>query len=294
METEVVFSWLLDSDFLGQYYGSGLDALNIPDADLSDYRRVVLAMLDLIATDSLTIMRGGQLSRPRLLSTSTFIHVNPDSGSLNSSSSAVTYTDGTAADNPGRSDIYGLTIFNLVSVINDAVNLDLGSNMYQNIFRNSSMLKFAIVPNPAPPGIDPGNWAASKDAESLYYGQITPPYQTWAEMLLNGKPFQLSNVTESLPNESVMVTTYLCPKYQSKPLGSLLAAVFVGSATMILSAWGAWMLFTAYLAKKMVPPRLLCDCELCKEKQEKDRGIERSVMTARDAATGMLPRLTAI
>jgi hypothetical protein len=247
-----VFAWELTKDFIGQYYGPGLDLLNLVDANPSDYRKVVLAVLELISNDALTIMRGQHLSNP-VLSMSVYFYANPVSGALELGTSTFAYVNGTLDAWPPEAGIYGATVTNLVSVVNDAVNLDLGSSGYHNIFRNASALSTNLFPNPSPEGIPPAKWA--KDSQSFYYGQIPSPYQTWAETLIKGGgPVALGNVT-GLPQESAMVTTYLCPSYQVKPMSSLLTSVFVGSATMTLSVWGVWMLFTAFVAKRIAEPR---------------------------------------
>ncbi|KAG8684265.1 hypothetical protein FRC09_015498 [Ceratobasidium sp. 395] len=252
--------------------------MNISDGTSTDYRKVVLAVLDMIATDSLTIMRRGQLLTDPVLAISTFSHVDPKNGGPVPATSALTYLNGTVADTPGDTDIYTLTIYNLLCVVIDAVNLDLGSKMYSNMFRNATMFNLVMQPNQAPPGVNSSDWAGGDSSRSFYYGTITPPYQTWAEMLLNGKPFQLSSVTGLEGQESAMVTTYLCPSYQVKPLSSLLTSVFVGSATMTLSAWGVWMLFTTFLAKKIMPPLVQCHCQMCEAKKR-----HRAVVAAQHA-----------
>ncbi|KAG9124693.1 hypothetical protein FRC07_010599 [Ceratobasidium sp. 392] len=272
METSMIFAWQTSKDFIGQYYGPGLDLLNISDANTSDYRKLVLAVLEVIASDSLTIMRGQHLSSPAF-SMSLFFWVDPDTAMLDEASSTFTYANGTMADWPLEANIYATTITNLVNVVNDAVNLDLGSNKYQNIFRNASALSGVVRPNQVPSGIRPDQWARTAKAQSLNYGRIPQPYQTWAEALLNGYPVKLANAT-GLPDESAMVTTYLCPSYQVKRLSSLLSSVFVGVASMIISAWGTWMLFTTYLAKHIMAPRVQCLCIDClKRKEEEEKRI---------------------
>ncbi|KAG9079817.1 hypothetical protein FS749_008230 [Ceratobasidium sp. UAMH 11750] len=67
-----------------------------------------------------------------------------------------------------------------------------------------------------------------------------------------------------------METPYLCPMYRVKPTGPLLSSVFVGSATMILSVWGAWMFFTAFLAKKIMAPRVQCHCDECQRREAEE------------------------
>ncbi|KAG8718914.1 hypothetical protein FRC11_003461 [Ceratobasidium sp. 423] len=155
------------------------------------------------------------------------------------------------------------------------------------MFWNTSRLNDAIAPNRAPNGITPADWTG--DAPSFYYGNITPPYQTWAEMLLHGLPVTLGNPV-GLPEESVMATTYLCPIYQVKPLGSLLTSVFVGSATMTMSVWSVWMFFTAFVAKKMVPPRVQCLCSDCEKRQAEEEERARN-KESNSAKTGLLAEL---
>ncbi|KAG9106209.1 hypothetical protein FRC07_008919 [Ceratobasidium sp. 392] len=171
-------------------------------------------------------------------------------------------------------NIYGDSILNLVHVINHAVNLDIGNPRFPNVFRDPSLLKDVIVPNPAPVGISLDQWVGN-DNKTLYYGSIPSGYGTWAEALLDGKPFTLRNVT-GLPPNPVMDTTYQCPMYRAKSISSLLTSVFVGTATMVTSAWAAWMFFAAFLAKRMAAPRVQCHCNQCEKRREKERRDEEA------------------
>ncbi|KAG8717435.1 hypothetical protein FRC09_014275 [Ceratobasidium sp. 395] len=256
METKIVFALELTKDFIGQYYGPGLDLLSLPDANPSDYRKLVLAVLEVISTDSLAIIGGPFLSNPAL-SMSLFFNVNNKTDALSTSTTTFTYLNGTKLLWPPEALIYGTSITNLAHVVNHAVNLDLGSQISPNIFRNAAILKDLVLPNLAPrdirPDIRPDSWI-NNNSQSFYYDKIPSKYQTWAQALLDGRPVELGNPA-NLPNVSVMATTYLCPMYQVKPISALLSAVFVGSATMTLSVWGIWMFLTAFLAKRIMAPR---------------------------------------
>ncbi|KAG9125838.1 hypothetical protein FRC07_006011 [Ceratobasidium sp. 392] len=283
METSMVFAQITSKDFIGQYYGPGLDLLNLTQADPSDYRKLVLGVLELISTDSITIMRGPHLQSPAL-SFTLFSYVNPDTAILDNRATTFTHANGTMLPYwPPGVNIYAYTIANLLDVVVDAVNLDLGSHRYPNMFTNASVLRTAVWPNKAPNGTQPDEWAMLPDAQSLNYGKIKPPYQTWAEMLLNGDPFKLGTVT-GRPNNSVMVTTYLCPMYQVKRISSLLTSVFVGTATMTLSAWSVWMLVTAFLAKRMDKPDVQCHCKACQARRKENNvtDAEGAVSIAKD------------
>ncbi|KAG8788785.1 hypothetical protein FRC12_014210 [Ceratobasidium sp. 428] len=264
METKVVFAFELTKDFIGQYYGPGLDLMSLPDANSSDYRKLVLAVLEVISTDSLTIIGGSFLSNPAL-SMSVFFDVNNRTDALNPTTSLFTHLNGTKGLWPAEAGIYGASVTNLAHVVNHAVNLDLGSQISPNIFRNASILKKLVYPNLAPtnirPDIKPDAWF-DNNTLSFYYNKLPPKYQTWAQALLDGYPVELGNPA-NLPNTSVMATTYLCPMYQIKPISALLSAVFVGSATMTLSVWGIWMFLTAFLAKRIMAPRVQCHCNIC-------------------------------
>ncbi|KAG9094297.1 hypothetical protein FRC06_010926 [Ceratobasidium sp. 370] len=261
METVVVFAQELSKDFIGRYYGAGQELTNITAADPSDYRRIVMAVLEVLSTDSLAIIGGQHLSEP-VLGMSLVLAVNPGTGSTEPVATTITYVNGTRGPLPTAANIYVPSIWNLVNAVMDAVNLDLGSHKYKNLYRNATVLQEVIQPNPPPRGISSNNWAATPDGQSFYYGRITPPYQTWAQMLLAGRPVAVGTLT-GLPDESAMTTAYLCPTYRVKPRGSLLSSVFVGSATMILSVWGVWMLVTTFLAKKIRQPDVQCLCDKC-------------------------------
>ena len=76
-----------------------------------------------------------------------------------------------------------------------------------------------------------------------------------AEMLLAGLPqnITLGNLT-GLPASSTMITSYLCLSYQLRPMSSFLANIFIGTATMLLSAWAAWTFVTAFIAERIKGP----------------------------------------
>ncbi|CAE6453794.1 unnamed protein product [Rhizoctonia solani] len=276
MQTNMVFAWELNKDFIGQYYGSilGIDSIN--GTSSSDYRKQVLAALQVIATDSLTIMSRDHLSNPAL-SMRLYFKVDPDTAEALPATEALTYTNGTYLQSfPSEAFIYVDTIYNLVNVATSAVNLDLVNKRTPNIFTNATFFKARIEPNLPPEDINSTDWA--EGTRTFYYGNLTSGYQTWAQMLLDGKPVELGNPTE-LPEDSAMVTTYLCPAYKVKPTNSLLSSVFVGSATMTLSVWGVWMLITTFLAKRIAPPRVQCHCPACKDRNE----AEAREAEARDA-----------
>jgi hypothetical protein len=285
METVVVFAEELSKDFIGQYYGSGQELTGITVAAPSDYRRIVMAVLEVLSSDSLAIIGGQQLSN-RVLSLSIVLTPDPINGNLvPNGENYTTYVNGDQGPWLAEADIYLDSVWNLVNAVNDAVSLDLGSHKYKNLYRNVTVMQQVIRPNLPPAGIPSSNWSATPEGRSFYYGTITPPYQTWAEMLLAGQPVAVGALT-GLPDESAIVTTYLCPTYRVKPIGPLLSAVFVGSATMITAAWQVWIYFTTLLATWIVPPRVQCLCDLCIQANE-DRARRRQARAKDSAKTGM-------
>ncbi|CAE6531269.1 unnamed protein product [Rhizoctonia solani] len=281
MQTTITYALEASKDFIGQYYGPGLDLLNLTNADPSDYRKVVLAALEVLSTDASTIMRRQHISS-QPLSMRVVFTIGPDSPELLPRVSTLTYANGTQPSVfPEEALIYVDTIYNLVVITADAVNLDLGSHEYPNIFRSATRLS-ALLPNLPPPGVSRENWA--QPGQAFYYGNITSPYQTWAEALLNGQPVKLDGVT-GLPNESVMATTYLCPSYRIKPTRALLASVFVGASTMTMTLWGAWMVFTTFLARQIMEPKVICHCMDCELRREKEKEGARE----REANPGLAP-----
>ncbi|KAJ1299774.1 hypothetical protein OPQ81_011990 [Rhizoctonia solani] len=288
MQTTMTFALELSKDFIGQYYGPGLDLLNINDTNPSDYRRVVLAVLQVISTDSLTI-----ISKPLLSNTVGSITINfdvdPTTFVWNDTASTLTYVNGSRPDAyPAEASIYRDTITNLLTVVVDAVYIDLGSHRLGNVFRNATRFKTRISPNLPPPGINSSDWA--EGSQTFHYGRLSG-YQTWADTLLHGQPVTVGNLTE-LREESVMATTYLCPSYQVKPTGSLLSSVFIGSATMTLSVWGTWIFVTTFIAKRIMAPRVQCHCEDCERRRKKEEEEARNTGTNRTIMmTGLLARL---
>lgn len=252
MQTTMVFAWMLAKDFVGQYYGPGLDVSDIAEADQNNYRTVAFGALEALSTDSLTIMRKNHLSNPAL-SISAYFNVTYNDGLITTTpqSNDFMYLNGTKTDWPPEAEIYSPSIYNLVNVAVHTVNLDLGSAGANNIYRNFAVVNKTISPNLAPANITPPNWA--EDSQSFYYGQIPRPYQTWAQMLLARQTIRLGNVTGLLGDPN-MVTTYLCPTYQRKQILSLLAAIFVGTSSMLLSGWGGWKAATAFWATHIAEP----------------------------------------
>lgn len=253
METKLVFARMLNKDLVGQY--SGPDQLYLLGSDASDYRTVAFAVLNTISTDSLNVMDGQHLSNP-VLSISISFGQPFKAGILDMhpTSAVLTYTNGTKSVWPDEAGVYNTSIYNLMNVAAHTVDLELGCAGPENIYLNHTVLNETISPNRAPLGTAPANWA--EGYPSFIYGNVTPPYQTWAEMLLAGQTITLGNAT-GLPSDTKMVTSYLCPSYKLKPIRSLLTSVFVGTATMVLSLWAAWMFVTTFIAKRIQKPREL-------------------------------------
>jgi hypothetical protein len=256
METSVVFSGDMSKDIVGQYYGYNIDLFYFVDQASRDYRKAVFGVLDVISSDSLSIIGGQHLSQPVL---SLSARVN---GSLWFEATDITYVNGTRESSNqglmGAAEIYRASIRNLITAVAHAVYLDLGSagvgdaGVQNNIFLNESAVGDWFVPNLAPIPINPDSWV---DFNSFYYGTVVAPYQTWAQMLLAGLPSNvtLGNLT-GLPNDSAMVTSYLCPSYKLKRTSSFLSSIFVGTATMYLSVWATWAFATALIAKQIREP----------------------------------------
>ncbi|KAG8680655.1 hypothetical protein FRC08_016123, partial [Ceratobasidium sp. 394] len=259
METSVTFANDITKDLVGQYYGYNTNFFSFVNQTSRDYRKAVFAVLDVISTDSLMIMGGQYLSSPALTLSA---RVNENYTFV---STEITYLNGTFAssldDSMGPAAIYRDSVYNLVAAVVNAVYLDLGSPgpSPSNIFRNQSAVNSTFSPNLAPIPINPDMWV--RNTNSFYYGKVVEPYQTWAQMLLAGLPanITLGNLT-SLPEDSKMVTNYLCPSYQLKPMSSFLASIFVGTATMYLSAWAAWAFVTAIVARHIRGPCVQCTC----------------------------------
>ncbi|KAF8597956.1 hypothetical protein BDV93DRAFT_595637 [Ceratobasidium sp. AG-I] len=256
METKMVFAWLLSKDFVAQYYGPGMDLSNIDKAGPNDYRKLAFAVLEGISTDSLTIMRGNHLSNP-LLSLTALVNMTPYPSPV---SNLVTYLNGTELDWPPEANIYMDSIYNLVNVAAHTVNLDLRSNASGTIYQNISALNDTITPNLPPRNISTTDWA--RKGQSFYYGPVTPPYNTWAEMIRAGEVIKLGEVT-GLPNTSTMVTLYLCSSYQLKQLRSLVMSVLIGTQSMFQIGWVGWLVILGWLLKRHCRN---CKCENCDPK----------------------------
>lgn len=252
METKMIFARLLSEDFVGQYYGPGLNLLGIELVDPTDYRRLAFTVLDLISTDSLTIIGGQHLSnivmRIAVVANITFIDGKIDTTPV---SNSIRYLNGTLGSWPLEADVYSTSILNLMNVAAHTVNLDLGSAGPESIYRNPAALNMTIGSNIAPAGIAPTDWA--QKSQALYWGKVPSPYETWAQMLRSGKPVALGTAT-NLPNDSSIVTTYLCPVYQLKPIRPLLTSIFVGTATMIMSCWTLWTFLMTWAAYEIEEP----------------------------------------
>ncbi|CCO32648.1 hypothetical protein BN14_06711 [Rhizoctonia solani AG-1 IB] len=261
MQTTITFAWTLGKDFIGKYYGPGLEPEDLVNIDPFKYRRTVLAALQVVSTDSLTIMRHSDKHLPNpLLSASMTFFGNQDTTLFDYIEGTFAYVNGSTPTPYHESlAIYFRGIFNILNLVIDAVHLDLGNLVYPNAFRNASRLNELVGPNlaPTPPevpvAISTADWA--EGSKPFYFNQLTT-YQTWAQALLDGYPVLLNDVSLTLPSESVMAIGYLCPTYRLKPLSSLLVSVFVGSATMILEKDYAASCFA----------EIQCECEDCKAK----------------------------
>lgn len=240
---------------MGNTTAPGIYLLNLSEGEASYYRELAYAVLEVISTDSLTIIRGQHLSNP-LLSITSFASITFINGFIATSplASSITYTNGSAASWPAEANLYVASIINLINVVAHTVMLDLGIAGTENMYRNPAAVNKTIGPNPAPPGIAPADWA--QEGATFFFGSIPPPYQTWAQAVRAGETIKPGNVT-GLPDDSGMDTTYLCPTYKLKPIRSLLTSIFVGTATMVLSVWGLWMFLTALVARRIKEP-----CEL--------------------------------
>lgn len=257
METRVVFADEFSKDHIGHYYGQRRDFLEFVNETSRDYRRAVFGVFDMIATDSIAVLLGRHLGVDMLSLSALATIDNSSMSGLSFDVVYVTYVNGTRTSPDigfGGLELYRPTISNIMRAVQHAVLLDLGNTDQDNIFLNSSAVNSTFDPNRAPGTIPPGSWVGS-GWSTYYYGDIVPPYQTWAEMLRAGLP---SNITlgglTGLPLDSTIVASYLCPSYQLKPTSSLLASIFIGTATMFLSAWAAWSFVSAIVARRIRGP----------------------------------------
>ncbi|CAE6506707.1 unnamed protein product [Rhizoctonia solani] len=262
MEAPVVLASDLNKDIVGQYYGYDMDMQKINNENPRDYRRAVFGILDVLSTDSVEIILQQHLAT-QVVSITLAGDVTSESN-ISFHGGAITYQNGTvtelSSDNHlAEAEIYRASITNIMLAVHHAVELDLGNPGPGNIFINPAAVNETFSPNVAPARIDPNRWTGNDT--SFAYGYVSPPYQTWAQMVRAGLPkgLPLGNLT-GLPSDSTMLTNYLCPIYQLKPTGTLLANVFIGTATMFLSVWAAWMTLSAIVAKRMKGPCITCNC----------------------------------
>ncbi|CAE6434172.1 unnamed protein product [Rhizoctonia solani] len=263
METRIVLALDISKDIVGQYYGYDIKMQNIDDEDTRDYRRSVFGVLDVISTDSLGIMLQQHLSTP-INSVSLTGDVTSDANINFHSGGTIAYQNGTVAelerDNDlAEAELYRASIINTMTIVHHAVELDLGNPSPGNIFTNPTVVNATLSPNAAPARIDPQLWMGNRS--SFAYGYVAPPFQTWAQMIRAGLPegIPFGNLT-GLPSDSKMVTDYSCPVYRLKPTGTLLVNVFIGSATMFLSVWAAWMTLSGIIARRMKGLCMICHC----------------------------------
>ncbi|KAG8782473.1 hypothetical protein FRC12_020787 [Ceratobasidium sp. 428] len=254
LETTITFADDISKDIVGQYYGAFMPLFSFLDVASRNYRKAVFAVLDLMSTDSLMIVAGQHLPSP-ILSFSTSLNLTDNARTM--TNTYIAYLNGTVTPyyntSMGPAEIYRDTVYNLVQAVVHAVHLDLGNSGPRNIFLDPSVVKDTFVPNLPPSGISPAQWV--RDSESFYFGSLIPPYQTWAEAILAGQPPNLTlGNPEGLPSDSRIVSNYLCPSYQPKPMGTFLASIFVGTATMYLSVWAVWCLAANFVAKRMRGP----------------------------------------
>ncbi|CAE6416632.1 unnamed protein product [Rhizoctonia solani] len=259
LETRLVFATEVSKDIVGQYYGYGVNVAALVDRESHDYRRVVFDLLDVISTDSLSILDGSHIN---WLSLSARADVQSTEAFFTTTNMVAKNGTSFMNDNNtmGDAEVYRATISNLMRAVQYAIEVDLGNPSLDNIFTNSSAINSTFSPNPPPTGVAPGDWVGRN---SFRFGFVEKPYSTFAEMLRAGIPTNITTALGTLtglPANSTMITNYLCPSYQPRPMSSLLANVFIGTATMFLSAWAAWTSVTAILAKRIAGPCVTCTC----------------------------------
>ncbi|EUC64088.1 transmembrane protein, putative [Rhizoctonia solani AG-3 Rhs1AP] len=261
LETRIVFALDDSKDIVGQYYGGDIDILDLVDSESQDYRRLVFAVMDVMSTDSLSTLDGSRHSWLSL-STRALVHLQEPSFTT----TILVAKNGTSRmldnDNDlGDAEVYRPTIVNLMRTVQHAVQLDLGNPGPDNIFTNPLALNNTFNANPPLAAFNARHWV---DRDSFQYGAVEAPHLTFAEMLRAGVP---TNITAALgnptglPANSTIIMDYMCPNYQARPMSSLLANVFIGTATMSLSAWAVLRFVTAMIAKRIRGP-----CEPCFDK----------------------------
>ncbi|KAG8787329.1 hypothetical protein FRC12_015674 [Ceratobasidium sp. 428] len=272
LETSATFATEMSKDFVGQYYGYGFNMFNFIDPQSYDYHKSVFAVLHLMSTDSLITIGEGPMMSPAALSFSLRVHLE----NRQYSDVYITYPNGTIKppNFMGQEvEIYWPMIYNLAAAVTQAIYLDLRS-AEPNIFLNQSLVKNTFK--------EP-NWLGV-GSRSIYYGGLLPGYTTWAQMLLAGQPTNITNTLgkpDNLPDDSKIVSNYMCPVYRLKPKSSLLASVFVGTATMFLSVWGAWIVGSAFIAQRM--SRQCSECTFRKKDCQKHYVREDGAMEAGQA-----------
>ncbi|KDN49737.1 hypothetical protein RSAG8_01802, partial [Rhizoctonia solani AG-8 WAC10335] len=182
LETRVVFATEVSKDIVGQYYGYDVDILDLVDGESRDYRRLVFAILDVMSTDSLSILDGNRLS---WLSLSTRAAVNDQGVFFITTNIMAKNGTGYMFDNGtlGDAEVYRATITNLMHVVQHAVQLDLGNPGSDNIFTNASAINSTFSANPPAAGFTSENWV---NKNSFRYGTVEAPYSTFAGMLRAG------------------------------------------------------------------------------------------------------------
>ncbi|KAJ1304738.1 hypothetical protein OPQ81_005876 [Rhizoctonia solani] len=289
LESRLVFAIEVSKDIVGQYYGYDVDLLNLVDGESRDYHRLVFAILDVISTDSLSILDGTRLN---WLTFSTRAAV--DYTDIIFRTTNIMAKNGTNVilenNTLGEAEVYRPTISNLMRAVQHAVELDLGNPSSDNIFMNSSAINATFNANPPPTGVAPEGWV---NKNSFHYGVVERPYSTFAGMLRAGV---LTSITASLghltglPANSTMITNYLCPSYQARPMSSLLANVFIGTATMFLSAWAAWTFVSAMIAKRIRGPCVTCTCGALLDAENQAMPCNHGhAVVASGLATGLVP-----
>ncbi|KAG9125434.1 hypothetical protein FRC07_007611 [Ceratobasidium sp. 392] len=272
LETSATFTNSPIQDFVAQYYGGDRTPFYFVEKSPRTYRGAVFAVLDLISTDSLaTVADPAYLPSPAVTLSA---EVNVTTREI--LSTHITYFNGTDDYVLESESIFADSILNLAVAVAHAINFDL-RNTEPNIFLDPSVVNNTITPNQTPQGVDRENWIANR-ASSFYFGGITPPFESFAQMLRAGLP---TNVTlgdlSDTPDDSQMVTNYFCPSYQLKPMSSFLSSIFVGTATMFLSVWAAWVFGTAIVARWLSDPCSECafDSKECKKHpRQKDSAVE--------------------
>ncbi|QRW13286.1 hypothetical protein RhiLY_12285 [Ceratobasidium sp. AG-Ba] len=158
------------------------------------------------------------------------------------------------------------TIVNMFLAMRDAIYLDIGYVLPENIYVNKTTFDQVIKIDPYGTELTPITWQYNLDGIntsttlcSWGWGCTRNINTTWAqEFTSTGQQVNNISLPIVLPSPlpaSVLDIVYLCPQYKLKSWGDLLVSLFTGTFTMYVTLYGIFAWLAPMLDRKRKGPQ---------------------------------------